>query len=402
VPPEVRAVWQVARYLRERVDGDPHLRDLWIGGEVSNLTIASSGHMYFTLKDNGGALNCVFFRNQNQPHRQHMKAGVSLVAHGAVTFYAERGNLQFMVDFVQPAGVGTLQAEFERRKAQFEAEGLFEESRKRPLPVFPRRIGVVTSAKGAALHDIQTVLERRWPMATLMLQHAAVQGEEAAVDIADAIRSIAPKNDPSRCPDVLIVGRGGGSTEDLWAFNEEPVVRAIFGCPVPVVSAGGHETDTTLADLVADRRAPTPSAAAEMVAPDRVDVARHVQSLQARGLMHVSRRLAASSQTVDRTITRIERQLPDTRPLHRGITGRADSMMHAVHRIVVKEREQTAGLAARLRTLSPLATLDRGYALVAREDGVTPVPSVGDVQPGEAVQIRWRDGTRTARVESGQ
>lgn len=399
MPPEVRAVWQVTRYLRERVDGDPHLRDLWIGGEVSNLTIASSGHIYFTLKDNSGALNCVFFRNQNAPHRKHMQAGVSLVAHGAVTFYAERGNLQFMVDFVQPAGVGALQAEFERRKAQFEAEGLFEESRKRPLPKFPTRIGVVTSAKGAALHDIQTVLERRWPMATIMLQHAIVQGDEAAVDIAEAIRSIAPKGRPDLCPDVLIVGRGGGSTEDLWAFNEEPVVRAIFGCPVPVVSAVGHETDTTLADLVADRRAPTPSAAAEMVAPDRVEVARHVQAIEARGLMHVSRRLAAFSQSVDRTMARLDRQLPDTRPLHRGIAAHADRMKHEVQRSIVDAREQTAGLAAQLRTLSPLATLDRGYALVAREDG-SPVPSATAGQPGEALQIRWRDGTRTARLES--
>ena len=401
MPPEVRAVWQVARYLRERVDGDPHLRDLWIGGEVSNLTVASSGHMYFTLKDNGGALNCVFFRNQNQPHRKHMQSGVSLVAHGQVTFYAERGNLQFMVDFVQPAGVGALQAEFERRKAQFEAEGLFDDSRKRDLPTFPTRIGVVTSARGAALHDIQTVLERRWPMATLMLQHAIVQGEEAAVDIAEAIRSIAPKGRPDLWPDVVIVGRGGGSTEDLWAFNEEPVVRAIFGCPVPVVSAVGHETDTTLADLVADRRAPTPSAAAELVAPDRVDVARHVQSVQARGLMHVSRRLAAASQGVDRTITRIERRLPDTQPLHRSVSARADRMQHAVHRSVVEAREQTAALRAQLRTLSPLATLERGYAVVRREDG-TPVPSAADAQAGDRVVIRWRDGMKPARVESEQ
>lgn len=399
MPPEVRAVWQVARYLRERVDGDPHLRDLWIGGEVSNLTVASSGHMYFTLKDNGGALNCVFFRNQNMPHRKHMQSGVSLVAHGQVTFYAERGNLQFMVDFVQPAGVGALQAEFERRRAQFEAEGLFDASRKRPLPAFPRRIGVVTSARGAALEDIKTVLARRWPLATVMLQHAIVQGEEAAVDVAEAIRSIAPKARPDLWPDVVIVGRGGGSTEDLWAFNEEPVVRAIFGCPVPVVSAVGHETDTTLADLVADRRAPTPSAAAEMVAPDRLEVARRVQGIEARNYMLVRRRVADTHQSIDRSITRLERQVPDTRPLHRGVSARADRMRHAAHRSIVEAREHTASLAAQLRTLSPLATLDRGYALVAREDG-TPVPSAGDVRAGDGLQIRWRDGTKQARVES--
>jgi len=401
VPPEVRAVWQVARYLRERVEGDPALRDLWIGGEVSNLTIASSGHMYFTLKDQGGALRCVFFRNQNMPHRKHMQAGASLVAHGLVSFYAERGDLQFIVDFVQPAGVGALQAEFERRRAQFEAEGLFDPARKRALPLFPRRIGVVTSAKGAALHDITTVLERRWPLATVLLQPAAVQGDEAAVDIADAIRSIAPQGRPELWPDVLIVGRGGGSTEDLWAFNEEPVVRAIFGCPVPVVSAVGHETDTTLADLVADRRAATPSAAAELVAPDRSEVARRVQSLSAGNLMRVTRRVAAARQNVDRVVGRLDRRLSDTRPLHRGVSTRADRMKHAVGRDVAQAREHIASVAARLRTLSPLATLDRGYALVNREDG-TPVSHAAGTQGGDRVAIRWRDGTRAARVESGQ
>lgn len=401
MPPEVRAVWQVARYLRERVEGDPALRDIWIGGEISNLTTASSGHMYFTLKDQGGALRCVFFRNQNMPHRKHMQSGASLVAHGQVSFYAERGDLQFIVDFVQPAGVGALQAEFERRRARFEAEGLFDPSRKRPLPKFPRRIGVVTSAKGAALHDITTVLARRWPLATVLFQPAAVQGEEAAVDIAEAIRSIAPKSRPEDCPDVLIVGRGGGSTEDLWAFNEEPVIRAIFGCPVPVVSAVGHETDTTLADLVADRRAPTPSAAAELVAPDRIDVARRVQSLSAGNLMRVSRRLTGAHQSVDRTVNRLERRVPDTRPLHRSVSAHADRMKHAAGRSVAEAREQTASVAARLRTLSPLATLDRGYALVNRQDG-TPVSEAGSTQAGDLLAVRWRDGTRTARVESGQ
>jgi len=401
MPPEVRAVWQVARYLRERVEGDPNLRDLWIGGEISNLTTASSGHQYFTLKDNGGALRCVFFRGNNLQHRKHMQVGASLVAHGQVSFYPERGDLQFIVDFVQPAGVGALQAEFERRRAQFETEGLFDEARKRPLPRFPRRIGVVTSAKGAAYHDVQTVLERRWPSALLMLQPAVVQGEEAAVDIAEAIRSIAPKGQPERCPDVLIVGRGGGSAEDLWAFNEEPVVRAIFGCPVPVVSAVGHETDTTLADLVADRRAPTPSAAAELVSPDRYEVSRAVNGLSARSLMLVSRRLAAASQSVDRAMTRLDRRLPDTRPLHRGVVLRADRMKHATGRSVTEAREQTLSVAARLRTLSPLATLDRGYALVRREDG-TPVSSAAATTPGDSVLIQWRDGKRQARVESGQ
>jgi len=399
VPPEVRPVGQVTRLLRERLEADPEFQDLWLAGEISTLTTAGSGHQYFTLKDQAGSIRCVFFRNHNMAHRKHMEVGASLVIHGYVSVYPERGELQFVVDFVQPAGVGALQAEFERRRAQFEAEGLFDLARKRPLPRFPRRIGVVTSAQGAVFHDIQNVLERRWPLATVILQPSLVQGETAAADIADAVRAIMAQPDDSLRPEVLIVGRGGGAAEDLWAFNEEAVVRAIFGCPVPVVSAVGHETDFTLADLVADRRAPTPSAAAELVSPDRYEVSRAISSLLANNLVRVSRHLASASQDVDRTLNRMGRRLPDTAPLHRNVSLRADRMRHAVGRSVSDAREHTASIAARLRTLSPMATLERGYTLVNRLDG-TPLASAAPVTPGEQVAIRWRDGTRQARVES--
>ena len=398
--PEVRTVWQVARYLRERVEQDPHLRDLWVGGEISNLSIASSGHAYFTIKDQGGSLRCAFFRAQNANQRHRLQNGASLIVHGAVSFYEQRGDLQLIVDFVQPAGVGALQAEFERRRARFEEEGLFEVSRKRPLPRFPRRIGVVTSPQGAAFHDIQTVLARRWPMATILFQPAIVQGEEAAVAVAEAIRTLGTQRRADRRPDVMIVGRGGGSAEDLWAFNEEPVVRAIFGSPVPVVSAVGHETDTTLADLVADVRAPTPSAAAEMVAPDRIEVLRAVMTMQDRNTVRVTRRVAEANQIVERALGRMDRRLPDTAPLHRRVIAQADRMKHGAVRTVAEARDRTTGVAARLRTLSPVATLDRGYALVAREDG-TPVPAAAEVQAGDTLDVTWRDGTRRARVESG-
>jgi len=400
VPPEVRPVGQITRLLRERLEADPEFQDLWLAGEVSTLTTAGSGHQYFTLKDQAGAIRCVFFRNHNMAHRKHMQIGASLVIHGYVSVYPERGELQFVVDFVQPEGVGALQAEFERRRAQFELEGLFDPARKRPLPQFPQRIGVVTSAQGAAFHDIQSVLERRWPLATVILQPSLVQGETAAADIANAIRSIMMQTDEALRPEVLIVGRGGGAAEDLWAFNEEPVVRAIFGCPVPVVSAVGHETDFTLADLVADRRAPTPSAAAELVSPDAYEVSRAISGLLANNLVRVSRQFASANQDVDRTLNRMGRRLPDTQPLHRNVTLRADRMRHAVGRSVAGAREQTSSIAARLRTLSPMATLERGYALVNRPDG-TPLPSASSVAPGELLDVRWRDGTRQARVESG-
>lgn len=400
MPTEVRPVWQVVRYLRELVAHDQALSDLWVGGEVSNLTAASSGHLYFTLKDQGGALRCVFFRSQNVSQRGLVKNGSSLIAHGAVTVYVERGDVQLMVDFVQPAGVGAQQAEFERRKARFEAEGLFEAARKRALPRFPRRIGVVTSARGAALHDIQTVLARRWPLATIVFRPAVVQGEEAAVSVAEAVREVAPvRGRPDRWPDVVIVGRGGGANDDLSAFNEEPVVRAIFGCPVPVVSAVGHETDVTLADLVADVRAPTPSAAAELVAPDRVEVARRVEALRARQDVRVARVVASARESVDRTTLAMARRLPDTAPLHRRVALHADALRHYLLRTTAEARERIAGTTHRLQALSPSATLDRGYALVSRVDG-SPIPRASGVAPGDAIEVRWSDGSRAARVES--
>ena len=411
MPPEVRPVWQVVRYLRELVSREAALADLWVAGEVSNLTAASSGHLYFTLKDpsnqqGAGQLNCVFFRNNNIGQRDLVVNGGSLVVHGGITFYEPRGSLQLMVDFVQPAGVGARQAEFERRKARFEAEGLFDPGRKRTLPRFPQRIGVVTSARGAAIHDIQTVLERRWPLATIVFRPTVVQGDDAAVSVAEAVRDIAPTSTNGRgakapMPDVVIVGRGGGATEDLWAFNEEPVVRAIFGCPVPVVSAVGHETDTTLADLVADRRAPTPSAAAELVAPDRAEVARAIANMGARRDVYITRAVAAGRESVDRVTQRMARGLPATAPLHRRVAAQADLLRHLALRTTSEARERTASLASRLRTLSPEATLGRGYALVSTDDG-TPVGSAAAVAPGDAIDVRWRDGGVLARVERAE
>ncbi|MFA7249173.1 MAG: exodeoxyribonuclease VII large subunit [Dehalococcoidia bacterium] len=397
---EVRPVWQVVRYLKELLGRDQVLSDLWVGGEVANLTAASSGHLYFTLKDAGGQLRCVFFRNSNMGQRNLVANGASLIAHGAVTVYELRGDVQLLVDFVQPAGVGAQQAEFERRRARFEAEGLFDPARKRALPRFPRSIGVVTSARGAAIHDITTVLARRWPLATIRFRPAIVQGEEAAVSVAEAVREIAPHGArPDRWPDVLIVGRGGGANDDLSAFNEEPVVRAIFGCPIPVVSAVGHEKDVTLADLVADVRAPTPSAAAEMVAPDRLDVARQVDALRARQDVRMTRTIAVAREVVGRASQGMARRLPDTAPLHRRVALHADSLRHHLLRTTSEARERIAGSVNRLHALSPEATLLRGYALVSTADG-TPVPRASSVARGDAIEVRWSDGNRAARVES--
>ncbi len=400
MPPEARPVWQVARYLRELLERDPALADLWIGGEISNLTTSSAGHIYFTLKDQGGSLRCAYFRNSNIRVRmkEPIRNGDAVIVHGKIEFYPQGGTLQCIVDFAQPAGVGALQAEFERRRARFEEDGLFDPSRKRRLPQFPRTIGVVTSQTGAAYHDITTVLARRWPMAMILFRPTPVQGEEAAIEIAEAVRSIGIHRKAEDRPDVVIVGRGGGSAEDLWAFNEEPVVRAIHGCPVPVISAVGHETDISLADLVADVRAPTPSAAAELAAPDRIEVARAVQALEATVHARARQRTGMARDASYRLSSRMERLLPDTHQWQRRVAAHADGMAHLAHRSAREAREATAGLAARVQALSPQATLARGYALVS--SGGAPASRAASVAAGAEIEVRWADGARSAIVSA--
>ncbi len=396
--PQAHPIHEVGRYIRERIESDPALSDLWIEGEVSNLVNASSGHIYFTLKDEKAALRCAFFRGQNGPHRHKLEPGALIMAHGAVSFYEPRGDLQFIVDFVEPAGVGALAAEFERRRQQFEAEGLFDPARKRPLAAFPRRVGVVTSATGAVIHDITTVLGRRWPLATITLAPTRVQGDGAAEEIAAALQAIA-RPGQADLPDVVIVGRGGGSAEDLWAFNEEPVVRAIFACPVPVISAVGHESDVTLADFVADLRAPTPSAAAELAAPDRADIARHVSVVIGNAEYALTRRVERAQDEVTRVTREMARHLPNIVPLQRRIAQHAESMRFAALHATSDARERTAILASQVEALSPYAVLGRGYALVAHEDGRA-ASSAATVETGELLGVRWSDGSRRARVES--
>jgi exodeoxyribonuclease VII large subunit len=395
VPPEVYPVQQVTRYLKELLETNNHLREIWVAGEVSNLSLASSGHIYFTLKDARGALRCVFFRNRNVGQRARLEEGASVVVYGSLSLYEQRGDLSFIVDFVQPEGTGALAAEFERRRTRFEEEGLFASERKRPLPRFPERIGVVTSATGAVFHDICDVLARRWPLATIVLQPASVQGESAAPAVADAIRAIAR----DRPLDVLIVARGGGSAEDLWAFNEEPVVRAIYACPVPVVSAVGHETDTTLADLVADVRAPTPSAAAELAAPDRLTVSRQIGAMQRQVAVEITRAVAVERERLDLRALAIGRSLPDLDVLRSRVEERAAIASRSLVERCRRDIDRTANIEARLATLSPLATLERGYALVARPGGV-PVTSAAALGPGDPVVLHLHDGRRAARIEA--
>ena len=392
MPPEVYPVRQVTRYLRELIEANRHLSDIWVSGEVSNLTRASSGHVYFTLGDGGAALRCVLFRSRNVGQGQRIDEGLSVVVYGSLSLYEQRGDLSFIVDFVQPEGVGALAAEFERLRAKLEEEGLLAAERKRPLPAFPQRVGLVTSPTGAVLHDVTDVLGRRWPLARLVVAPARVQGEGAAALIADALRRLGEER-----LDAIILARGGGAAEDLWPFNEEPVSRAIYASPVPVISAVGHETDTTLADLVADVRAPTPSAAAELVAPDRAEVSQRVGVLTRRADTAMNRRIDTATNQADGFATSLGAALPDLAAASRRIEERLAVGGRALELAIARAAERTSALGGRLAALSPLATLDRGYAVVTREDGSV-VTSAAALRPDDAVQLRLRDGTRSARV----
>ena len=392
MPPEVYPVRQVTRYLRELIEANRHLADIWISGEVANLTRASSGHVYFTLGDGGGALRCVLFRSRSVGQGQRLAEGISVIVYGSLSLYEQRGDLSFIVDFVQPEGVGALAAEFERLRSQFEAEGLLAIERKRPLPAFPERIGLVTSPTGAVLHDVIDVLGRRWPLARLIVAPARVQGDGAAALIAAALRRLGDER-----LDAIILARGGGAAEDLWPFNEEPVSRAIYASPVPVISAIGHETDTTLADLVADLRAPTPSAAAELVAPDRAEVSQRVGAFARHVETATTRRLTMAGDRTGSRATALAVALPDLAAASRRVSERAATGGRALEVAFARAGERAAALGGRLATLSPLATLDRGYAVVTREDGSV-VTSAAALQPDDAVQVRLRDGTRSARI----
>lgn len=387
----VRVSWLTA-YIRSLVQSDLRLSNLWVEGEVSSLSRSQRGHTYFTLKDGDSQIRCVMF--QRSGRGVAIENGAQVLAHGNVDFWEGRGEIQFIVDFVQPAGVGARQAEFERLKEKLSAEGFFDESRKRKLPPYPMRIGVVTSPTGAVLHDICHVLERRWPLAEIVLAPTPVQGPEAAASVAAAIGQL--NREPGI--DVIIVARGGGSMEELWTFNEETVARAIFASAVPVVSAIGHETDFTIADFVADLRAPTPSAAAERVAPDRREVARRVQGLAILAVRCVGERLAQRLRDVDRCLHHLRLSLPDTGRQRERVANQMRHASNALWRGVEQRRERAGALASQLRSLDPKATLARGYAVVQLREGKMAITSVRQVKGKDRLDIHVRDGRFPAEV----
>ena len=382
----VYTVSQVTNHLRQALESDPLLGDLWVIGEVSNLRVSSSGHSYYTLKDEQSVLNCVMFRGQ--PGAELLANGAAISAHGRITFYEPRGSTDFMVDLAMPEGIGELSLELERLRLQLEAEGLFEESRKRPLPLFPGVVGLVTSPAGAVLHDIENVIRRRYPLAELVLSPTHVQGDGAAPSIAAALERL----DRDGRADVIIVARGGGSLEDLWPFNEEIVARAIYASRTPVVSAIGHETDYTIADQVADVRVPTPSAAAELVVPDQEVLRRQLTELADQSSRAIAYLLEGKTNTLSGLVRRMELGLPNLETWRR----RVDDLGRVVHSGTGGRLRLTTslvdGLEQRMRALDPIATLNRGFSVVENLSSDQVVTHTGQVAVSDSLAITVADG----------
>jgi exodeoxyribonuclease VII large subunit len=389
-------VSQLTGHVRRLFEANATLQDVWVEGEVSSFSRASSGHCYFTLKDAGAEIRCVMWRDVARAQHRLPQHGEQILAHGAVSVYEARGSYQLYVDLVRPAGVGDLHRQFELLKARLEAEGLFDAARKRPLPAWPRRIGLVTSPTAAALRDILNVLGRRYPLVQVLLAPALVQGNEAPPQIVTAIEALSARDDV----DLVIVARGGGSLEDLWAFNDERVARAIAVCRHPVISGVGHETDFSIADLSADVRAPTPSAAAELAVPDRDELRAVVVGLATR-LAETMLGQVAERQVALLGHWRALRHLSPQTRLRNARQRVDDLLVTAAAQIrydLELRHERLAGLAARLESLSPLATLARGYAIVRQAETGIVVSSMAQVSPGERLSVRVSDGTFEADV----
>ena len=392
----ILTVSQLNAYLRELLDSDEIVRDVWIEGEVSNFVRAASGHCYFTLKEADAQIKSACWRTNVARIPAMPSNGDAVLAHGRVAFYEAGGQIQLYVDMIRPAGVGLLYARFEELKARLDAEGLFDPSRKRELPALPRRIGVATSPTGAALQDILKVLRRRYPLGQVILAPCQVQGDGAADTVVEALYALYEQD-----VDVIIVARGGGSAEDLWTFNEEVVARAAFASPVPLISGVGHETDTTIVDYVADVRAPTPSAAAEMVAPDVADLAGAIDGLGERLVASLRRRLDDARGDMDGLEQRLAHQSPAAR-LGRDRQALDDLLRRAGTRLghaIELRRARLVGAQAQLAALNPRATLGRGYAIVRRAADGRIVAEPGQVQPGDRLVVTVRGGDIDVRAD---
>ncbi len=380
-------------HIAQLLDRDELLRDLWITGEVSNWKRAASGHIYFSLKDSGATIVAVMWRNSAVAHSWLPENGDQILAHGYVSVYPERGVYQLYVNRIQPAGRGQLYARFEALKGELAALGLFAAERKRPLVSRPTRVGIITSADAAALRDILRVLTARWPLVEALLFAALVQGTEAPVQLVQALAAANHYSATVAPLDTLILARGGGSIEDLWAFNDERVAHAIAQSAVPVIVGVGHETDFTIADFVADLRAPTPSAAAAAVVPDRTELLEQLLLIQRQLAGRATRRLQAEQRQCDYLRARLQRIAP-TRQLdqrRQRLIDRTDRLHEALATDLRTRRQQLHAATTQLQILNPQSILQRGYSIVQRADG-TIVTDPAMSAPGDALQVQAAGG----------
>ncbi len=390
------SVADVTRYLKDLLESDHNLADIWVQGEISNLSRPRSGHLYFTVKDPKASLRCVMWRNAAARLTQMPREGEAVEVHGSISVYEASGQYQLYVDQIRAVGEGALYQEFLRLKAQLELEGLFEKERKRPIPTRPKRIGIVTSPTGAALRDMLNTLRRRYPLVDVILAPTAVQGIEAPPGIVRGIQGLNEIADP----EVILVARGGGSIEDLWAFNDERVARAIAASAAPVISGVGHQTDFTIADFVADLRAPTPTAAAELATPDRADLKMVLIDRQRHLARNLQERSGLLRWNLADLANRLNRNSPQSQIQHDRqrldeLTYRAGSSL--AHRLQLQV-EKLSGMDRRLNALNPLAILKRGYAVVEQSDGRL-IRHTSQVAPGDQVTIRVSDGEFKAEVQ---
>ena len=390
---------QVSGYIKTWMDRDRLLSGLMVRGELSNYKMYPSGHHYFTLKDGDGALRCVMFRSDASTLRFRPENGMQVIAAGRVTVFPRDGQYQMYCTRLTPDGAGDLHVAFEQMKDRLYKEGLFAPEHKKPLPQFPARIALVTSPAGAAVRDMLRILGARYPVAEIKILPVRVQGEGAAEEIAAAIAWA----NRWQVADLIITGRGGGSMEDLWAFNEEVVARAIYHSDIPVISAVGHEPDITISDFVADLRAATPSNAAELAVPDQNELYLWLKGVSGR----MERGLKQGLRLKRRELERVQRNRIMEHPENyfkdrrMQLDYQGQRMSHGLHRSLAKEKERLARLAASLDALSPLKVLGRGYAIAMKEEG-TVVTSVEDVERQDTVNLRLRDGTLKCRIEESR
>jgi len=393
---KVLTISELNGYIKDLLDEDVLLSGVYVRGELSNYRVYPSGHHYFTLKDSESSLKCVMFKGNASKLRFKPSDGMRVVAFGRVTVYPRDGAYQLYVNEITPDGVGDLYIAFEQLKEKLLKEGLFDENRKKPLPRYPKNIAVITSSAGAAVRDIIRILRSRWPLAKVIVMPVRVQGVEAPPEIADAIKYANDHN----IADVIITGRGGGSLEDLWAFNDERVARAIYASVIPVISAVGHEPDVTIADFVADVRASTPSNAAELAVPDISEMRDALGAMDIRVRQAVNREIKSRRQRLaeisgKRVLQSPRYYIDDKRLL---LDRYQERLCSAVQRELLRDREKFARLAAALDAMSPLKVLGRGYAIARRMDG-TVVKAASDVSHGDKITVRLQKDEIKCMVE---